>query len=206
MGVGWAGFEGGVGVGGWVGGGCGVGWGGWGAKPAAKPRGQASMAHLRWPPLTLVYLVAAKMSSNFFFSTWPSASGQLESSCGGRRQPGRPIERTRHASLNDNLNRHAEPGWRDCRGVQAAAATGLRESPRWGPAPAQRRLRHTWCTKITFSSTALLTPMSCGTILRGAAGDGQARMLGTPRGRQELVPTRPDSRPHTADAAFVCLW
>lgn len=30
--------------------------------------------------LAFVYLVAAKMSSNFFFSTSPSASGQLESS------------------------------------------------------------------------------------------------------------------------------
>ena len=32
------------------------------------------------PALTLVYLVAEKMSSNFFLRVWPSASGQLESS------------------------------------------------------------------------------------------------------------------------------
>ena len=30
--------------------------------------------------LTLVYFVAAKMSSNFFFRVWPSDSGQLLSS------------------------------------------------------------------------------------------------------------------------------
>ena len=30
--------------------------------------------------LTLVYLVAAKMSSKLRFSVWPSASGQFESS------------------------------------------------------------------------------------------------------------------------------
>ncbi len=33
-----------------------------------------------WQLLALVYLVAAKMSSNFFLSTCPSASGQLDSS------------------------------------------------------------------------------------------------------------------------------
>lgn len=44
------------------------------------------------PQLAFVYLVAAKMSSNFFFSTWPSASGQLESSCGRKGTQSRSQE------------------------------------------------------------------------------------------------------------------
>lgn len=37
-------------------------------------------AKLWWREETLVYFVAAKMSSNFFFRIWPSPRGQLESS------------------------------------------------------------------------------------------------------------------------------
>ena len=53
-----------------------------------------------------------------------------------------------------------------------------------GPlAPDRSRVQHqgppTWCTKMTFSSTALLTPISCGTTLRAAwAGSGGAAGAG----------------------------
>lgn len=52
----------------------------WKGEPPCLRGGAAWASRYRWLDRTLVYLVAEKMSSNFFLSTDPSSNGQLLSS------------------------------------------------------------------------------------------------------------------------------